>query len=99
MELKEVTFCSRLLSRQWGDSEVAPHPNATDGGCDHDERGRDHDECGGMEPQTQGRRHVSAEEARASPTAKAKENDTCKMAAPRQTEALLPEVCHLGSMD
>ena len=79
-------------SRQWGDSEVAPNADATDDCCDRDG-------CGGMEPETQGTRHVFAEEAGASPTAKAKENDTCKMAAPRQTEASLPEACHLGSMD
>ena len=42
---------------------------------------------------------VFPEEAGASPTEEAKENDTCKMAAPRQTEAFLPEACHLGSMD
>ena len=42
-------------SRQWGDSEVAPNADATDGDRDHDERG-------GMEPETQGTRHVFAEE-------------------------------------
>ena len=52
-----------------------------------------------MEPETQGTRKVFDEESGASPTEEAKENDTCKMAAPRQTEAFLPEACHLGSMD
>ena len=78
--------------RQWGDSEVAPNADATDDCCDRDE-------CGGMEPETKGTRHIFAEEAGASPTAEAKENDTCKMTAPRQTEASLSEVCQLGSMD
>ena len=71
---------------------MAPNADAMDGGCDNDE-------CGGMEPETKGRCHGFPEEAGASPTEEAKENDTCKMAAPRQTEASLPEVCHLGSMD
>ena len=79
-------------SRHWGDSEVAPNANATDDCCDRDG-------CGGMEPETQGTRTVFDEESGASPTEEAKENDTCKMAAPRQTEASLPEACHLGSMD
>ena len=71
---------------------MAPNAYATDDFCDRDE-------CGGMEPETQGARHAFAAEAGVSPTAEVKENDTCKVTAPRQTEASLPEVCHLGSMD
>ena len=71
---------------------MAPNADAMDGGCDHDE-------CGGMEPETQGTRHIFAEEAGASPTAEAKEHNMCKVAAPSRTEAFLPEVCHLSSMD
>ena len=79
-------------SRQGGDSEVAPNADATNCGFNHDERG-------GMEPETQGTRHVFAEEIGASPKAEAKETGTCEMTAPSQTELVLPEVCHLGSMD
>ena len=43
--------------------------------------------------------HVFTEEAVASPTAEARENDMCNVAAPSQTEAFLPEVCRLSSMD
>ncbi len=79
-------------SRQWGDSEVAPNADATDAPFEQNE-------FGGMEPETQGTRNVFTEEAVASPTPEARENDMCKVAAPRQTGALLPEVCHLSSMD
>ena len=43
--------------------------------------------------------HVFTEEAVAPPTAEARENDMCKVAAPSQTEAFLPEVCHLNNVD